>query len=76
MSLTIDVRQVAGVLLADGWHNIEVGTFAAAPGVVADAKSSMGIGDTFGFREMDEERGLVSVFVGPWSSVLAVRMAR
>lgn len=61
----IDVRKVAGVLLADGWHEVVVGSFEIEPLELIGFNGSA-------FRFADR-KGSGSVR-GPLSSLLAVRV--
>ena len=80
MSRPIDIDRVAGVLLADGWHQVYPKTFDLGPYqfvVVADHEESVLFdgGAGFGFSEEDGAGRLHRVS-GPASSLLAVRYTR
>lgn len=71
MSLWIKVEKIDGVLLADGWHDIKVGSFYCdAFELMEDSYSSQPKHESTGF-------GAISVdgvkFYAPLSSILAVR---
>jgi len=76
MTLDIDLRQVSGVLLNDGWHFIQPGTFRIEefrfvdPGeVYKPTPPSIG----FTFTKVDQITREIQTYNGPISSLLAVR---
>ncbi len=74
MGIKIEVGRVAGVLLADGWHQVEVGSFTLGPVEATDGNAVAPIGPGFIFREYDERTGNLSVFAGPFTALQAVRV--
>lgn len=77
MSLSIDAKHVTAVLLVDGWHVIEPGTFKIEGYDIRDdgypliAREFPDHG--FTFVELDEESYALSSVSGPLSSLLALR---
>lgn len=72
MGFQIDVRRVIGVLLADGWHDVAPATLGVGPYGYTDGRNTqLNVGDGFQFQE--EHDAGVSTFMGPFSSILAIR---
>lgn len=76
MVFDIDLKTVAGVLLADGWHFIQPGTFRIEEFRFVDSDEGHkptppSIG--FTFTKVDQITRDVQVYNGPISSLLAVR---
>jgi hypothetical protein len=74
MSLAIREQEVVGILLGDGWHGVEPGSFFIdAYEYIHDDGSLSAGGIGFGFHAEDLERGELA---GPLSSILAVSIRR
>ena len=74
MGLAIREQEVVAVLLADGWHEVDRGSFSIdAYEYIHDDGSLAAGGIGVGFHAEDRERGEMA---GPLSSVLAVRIVR
>ena len=76
MILDIDLKTVAGVLLADGWHFIQPGTFRIKEFRFVDSEdghkpTAPSVG--FTFTKVDQITRDIQVYNGPMSSLLAVR---
>ena len=76
MRLDIDLKAVAGVLLADGWHFIQPGTFRIEEFRFVDSEddhkpTAPSVG--FTFTKIDQITRDVQIYNGPMSSLLAVR---
>jgi hypothetical protein len=74
MSLAIDPESVSAVLMADGWHEIERGTFRLdAYEYLQDGLGSLDFGSA-GFCFDTERGGMMagSRVAGPLTSILAV----
>ncbi|MFC8448157.1 hypothetical protein [Kitasatospora sp. NPDC057223] len=72
MTLTVNAREVTAVLLADGWHEIQAGTFTVGPlrFVAAALDDPVGVGGALGFRFTTLDGAMIS---GPLTSALATR---
>ena len=75
MSFDIELKQVSGVLLADGWHHIQPGTFrieefrfVSGDGEFTPTPASVG----FTFHKIDQITREIQIYNGPISSLLAV----
>jgi hypothetical protein len=74
MSLAIREQEVVAVLLVDGWHEVDPGSFYIdAYEYIHDDGSVAAGGIGVGFHAEDAERGEMA---GPLSSVLAVKIVR
>jgi hypothetical protein len=74
MSLAIREQEVVAILLGDGWHGVEPGSFFIdAYEYIHDDGSLSAGGIGFGFHAEDLERGELA---GPLSSILAVSIRR
>jgi hypothetical protein len=76
MALDIDLTQVSGVLLNDGWHFIQPGTFRIEEFRFVDPEevhkpTPASIG--FTFTKVDQITREIQTYNGPISSLLAVR---
>ena len=74
MSLAIREQEVVGMLLADGWHDVEPGTFFIDSYEYIHEDGSLSVGGIgAGFHAEDLKQGEMA---GPLSSILAVRIVR
>jgi hypothetical protein len=74
MSLAIREKEVVAVLLADGWHEVEPGSFYIdSYEYIHDDGSLSAGGIGVGFHAEDLERGEMA---GPLTSVIAVKIVR
>lgn len=75
MSLSIECTEVQGVLLADGWHEVEPESFCLDAYEFMDADYLVtGAGNGFQFTELGYVDG-AAIISGPLTAVLAVRTA-
>lgn len=75
MIFDIDLKTIAGVLLADGWHYIQPGTFRIQEFRFVDIDEGRPTAPSVGFTftKVDQITRDVQVYNGPMSSLLAVR---
>jgi len=74
MATDIDVEWVSAVLLADGWHIIQPGTFRVEEYAFSGANSmSLPPQKGYVFIKIDQLTRAIQHYVGPLSYVLGVR---
>jgi hypothetical protein len=83
VSLTIDVSEVAAVLLADGWRQVHKGSFVLDSYEFVDGDDVLVGGGqvpgvpSVGFQFLDGEAWPTEVTIaGPLTSILAIRRVR
>ena len=72
--VTIDVERVTAVLLIDGWHYIQPGTFRVNPYAFASGESVVAKPQPgFFFSKVDQISRELQYFLGPIDCVMSVR---